>query len=46
MIKHNLKLCSWTKLRSFDASYFLPWTKLRSFTNTIIIILKVTHTTT
>ena len=48
MIKHNLKLCSWTKLRSFDASYFLPWirsfnvsyflpwTKLRSFTNTII----------
>ena len=36
MIKHNLKLCSWTKLRSFDASYFFPWTKLRSFTNTII----------
>ena len=36
MIKHNLKLYSWIKLRSFNASYFLLWTKLRSFTNTII----------
>ena len=36
MIKHNLKLCSCTKLCSFDASYFLLLTKLRSFTNTII----------
>ena len=36
MIKHNLKLYSWIKLHSFDASYFLPWTKLYSFTNSII----------
>ena len=36
MIKHNLKLYSWTKLRSVDASYFLFWIKLRNFTNSII----------